>query len=1200
MILSRLTLTGFKSFADKTEFDFGAGITAVVGPNGCGKSNIVDAIKWVLGEQSAKSLRGKQMLDVIFNGSGTRRPGGLAQVDLHFDNADGRLPTDAAEVVVSRRLYRSGQSDYLLNKQPCRLKDIRELFMDTGIGVGAYSVIEQGKVDVLLQSNPAERRVIFEEAAGISKYKARKKEAERRLERVEQNLLRVQDIIDEVDKQLRSIKYQAGKARTYQSLSQRLRELRASFSLAEFHRLTTELNRLEALRHQQTDGAAAIRSRMSRGEARTALLDEQLARLEERIASADSRLVTTVGGITTYAERAAAAAQRLTELRQTLHRSFDRLGHSRQRLEEIRRRCRSELQAEQDLVEQIRRQDEHVAGLQSQLREVEARLAEQTARLEDEKAGVVEILRQTSRLHNEIQTLDVHRESLSGQQDRLSQRSRDIRARLEDLLTRRAQLEARRDEVAALLARQNEQLEQKRAEVTEIDRQRNEVAEQLAAAKESRSGLDSRRQLLSDLEGSREGLAAGTQEVLARRDADATGQTFAYVRGVVADLFETDVEHAAVIEAALGGIESHLVVADSQAFFGDAERFAQLGGRVQAVLADRLGPLFNPRDLSDQPGFVGAAADWVRCEPRDEPLIRHLLGKTAVFETLPDALRVAGLPVAAGMRLVTLPGEVVDTEGRAALGAPGQTSGLVSRRSELRALGEQLDQLTQRIHELTGRQENLRLQAGHLERVCQELRTAIYEASTVRVETTAQLDQLAEQIGQLQQEEPLIAGEIEMLAAQIDQALTSQQQTRSSLADLESRSAEQQAAIDRRQAEIGQMTAERSRLAEALADARVAAGQLAEKRAALAEALSTLRQAEQDAGAAGAAAARELDEAGARIAEAEQVVLAANARLAALYLDKQRLADEVAALRGERSTLRDETHRISEDLRAARAEIEEADSRLRDCEVQLSEVRVRRDDLAGRVGEELQIDLARQYDEYIHDPDQDLQAVQDEIAELRSRIDRLGNVNLDAIGEQEQLEQRVGFLTAQRDDLRQSVTQLTELIERLNTESRERFMATFEAVRGNFQELFRRLFGGGRADVLLDVPAEGQTADVLEAGIEIVARPPGKQTRSISLLSGGEKAMTAIALLLAIFRTRPSPFALLDEVDAALDEANNERFNTIIKDFLDTSQFIVITHSKRTMTISDVMYGVTMQEAGVSKKVSVRFEDAAGSQPAVA
>jgi len=552
MFLKRLTCEGFKSFADRLEFDFQRGVTGIVGPNGCGKSNVVDAIKWVLGDQSAKSLRGDQMQDVIFFGSGTRKSAAFAQVDLIFDNADRSLTVDNDDVTITRRLYRTGESEYLINKEAVRLKDIKDLLRDTGMGVTGYSIIEQGKVSYLIQANPEQRRIVFEEAAGISRYKARKKEAERKLQRVEQNLLRLEDIVDEVDRRLRSIKYQAGKARSWQQYDKQLREKRATYSLAEYHRLMQRSASLHEEADRLSDEVTRLRTAISEAEVREAQLRSQLDGIEAERQDLQRQVLSNTAEITEKRERVEQSRQQMEMLVKVEARERERLAGERQRVfrqQKDAEAVEADLAALQERLQAAHAEEDRLAGEDGTLAR---ELAVLESRSEDEKAGIIELMRRTTHLHNQVQSLERDHERLQGEKERLIVRQQQVQAELADLMATRANQDRRAYELAERIGELTRRLETRQHESEQLGANQAELNHELTAAKEHRSGMLSRKQTLQDLESKLEGVDAGVRELLHRKEQDATGQTFGYVWGMVADLVAADVAHAALIETALG------------------------------------------------------------------------------------------------------------------------------------------------------------------------------------------------------------------------------------------------------------------------------------------------------------------------------------------------------------------------------------------------------------------------------------------------------------------------------------------------------------------------------------------------------------------------------------------------------------------------------------------------------------------------
>jgi len=1184
MILKKLTAVGFKSFADKMELDFGSGITCIVGPNGCGKSNVVDAIKWVLGEQSAKSLRGKQMMDVIFNGSGGRKPANMVQVDLTFDNTDHTLPTDQTEVVVSRRLYRSGESEYLMNKQVCRLKDVRELFLDTGIGVDAYSVIEQGRVDSLLQANPLDRRTIFEEAAGINKYKARKKEAVRRLERVDQNLLRLQDIVDEVDKRLRSVKLAAGKARNYQTYAQRLRELRSRYALAEYCRHRDAGDALDREVAGLTDQSTQYRTDLAAAEARASEANVGIVDGDREITQTDGRLLTAQSQLAAGEERKTAATKRIEDQSALLDRSRERLAAFDEQMASIAARMTEQREAADAIEATLKTVRDESADRQSRDHTLATSLNDARRQLEEAKAGIIDLLRRGSQLNNEISSLDIHQNSLNAEKGKLDARDAAVAAELAEALAKQSDLQTRLANFEQLIREQTAQLDDTTTKLAAVAADRAKLLDQHAAAKEYRSGLESRRQLLEELDRTHEGLMAGARDILAKREADTTGTTFGYVRGALGELFETDMAHAGIVEAVLGETQQFLVADTRDALLGDREALAEVGGRIQSFCLDSVPPAIGGPDLTTQEGCIARVLDWVRYPAECERLARHLLGRTYAVASSDYARQLSTIDP--GARFVTLDGVVFEPDGRIGVGALGSGPGMISRRSELRELARNLAEVDERIVYLKTQMERTLSEATTLEAQQKEVRDSLHKSQNDRVSVQAQLAGVDSSVKRLADERPLIASEVSIVVRRLEEARTRQAASREALTGIEQRSAESERVVEGLTTRITALEEERSTLIETITQLKVRIGELTQQRNASVEAIATLDASRIALEADRDKAMRDVQEAQERIEASRRQIEQVVGEIERLTAECAELTSRAAALRDQRDALRHEVENLGADMRRLRSEIESVDAQCHERQVKLHEERVRQEDLATRVAQELSVDLVAQAEGYVAEENQDWPAVEAEIEELRAKIERLGNVNLDAITEQEELEKRSEFLSTQLKDLRDSQAQLNELIERLNVESRERFIQTFAAVQEQFSGLFKRLFGGGKAELVLQDPN-----DVLECGIDIVARPPGKEPQSISLLSGGERTMTAIALLMAVFKSRPSPFVLMDEVDAALDEANNVRFNHVVQDFATGSQFIVITHSKRTMAIADVMYGITMQEAGVSKRVSVRFDD---------
>ena len=1197
MKLARLELSGFKSFADYTEFVFDDGITSIVGPNGCGKSNVVDAVKWVLGEMSAKSLRGDAMLDVIFNGSGTRKPMGMAEVSLTFTNEDegaGRkLPVDTDQVKVTRRLYRDATSEYLINNQVARLKDIRELFLDTGIGVDAYSLIEQGRVAALLESNSVDRREIFEEAAGISRFKQRKKEALRKLEKTDQNLAQSQLVLDEVEKQLRSVKVQAGRARSYQEYAARLRELRSAYVMQEYDGLHKKVVTLNDHLGEIVDNLAAVRREMEAKRTRQAELQMELESAQESARKAERELLASQNEQGNLQQRGDFAREQIRQLAEQRELLVARQGEMSERLA-----------ARQG---DVKTHEEALAAVDQKLREHEAEVADAAFRQEqaakaiaglnrsgDEyKSKVIDLMRQAARLHNDINGLKINQENLAHQKGRLLSRKGEIDAQIAELKAKVSEMEAKKGALGEHSAALQKQAEEVRASQQANNQKMAVISQELAREREHRSGLKSRQTVLNDLQNKREGVSEAVRGILKAREK---GEGFGYVQGLVGDLVSTDLENAAVIEAALGELQHAVIVSDSEALIADGERWRTLAGRVTVIAADRMIAFSDGHDWSGQGISVRPATDFVKAEGSAGSgggggeaalLVHQLLGRTMVVETAADGLALAhGAP--REYRFVARTGEVIEATAAGiatlVLGDMSKRGGMISRRAEVARLAWELEEVEKTIAELTGQISQCDQTSRELDGRQQELRQQIFAADSQRAEVNAQLQQAGSQLQRSTSEAPLLAGEIESIERQITAAGQRQQEFEAKAAGVEEEQKKVEAIVHELGAQLIVRQHEVSELAEAATRARVAMGQVQEQRSGISRELATARVAVNQGQMELGRLTGEIESVAARIADSEQTIAETQKKLAQLG-EKIAAAEAELASHTERvAALRAEFSGITSGMETVQEQIEAFSRREHEVSLAKNELSVRIETLIEHTMEELQINLHEAYTTY-QPAAMDWDAVAAEINDLKGKMSRLGNVNLDAIVEQSQLEERQATLQAQLTDITDAKTQLEELIGKINEDSRQRFAESFAAVRAEFHEMFRRLFGGGKADLILENPD-----DVLESGIEIMARPPGKEPQSMSLLSGGEKTMTAVALVMSIFKSKPSPFCILDEVDAALDEANTTRFAGIIQDFLAHSQFIVITHNKRTMSVANTLYGVTMQEQGVSKRVAVRFD----------
>ena len=1200
--LKALELFGFKSFADRTRFEFPAGITVVVGPNGSGKSNVVDAIKWVLGEQSVRSLRGREMTDVIFAGSVSRKPLNAAETSLIFDNAARELPVDADDVQITRRVYRSGESEYLVNGAVSRLRDIRELFSGTGAATEAYSVIEQGRVDALLVASGRDRRAVFEEAAGITRFRARRTEALRRLDRTEQNRQRLADIVGEVSSRLETVKHQAARARRFRQMTDRLRQLRLSAA-------TTDLTEADADVARVEEALAVLRDRFAVAETAAASATEASAALEEQVRELEPRLAAAHGRLARERQALAAAETTLAMLRQ---RRQELDGDTDRRAAAEREAAARERDAEAALTAALAQAD----AIATQLDTIAATLAAREeavlgshesastlrARLAEQRSELATLERLMLRLDADLDRAVTRAEEARRAAERVGSEvtaARERHARLTETVAGRegavGALDARATTTAHELERHDSMLRERGALLEGAWRDLASWRAKLEACRE-------RRQVLEEVTDRHEGLSEAARALL-RQD----GPVVPGVRGVAGDLIDAPLEWAALVDAVLGASAQHIVVESLDELVRWFELWQDTavatdvlakGGRIPFLSAQDPSPA-GDADLGGHPGVIGRLDQLVMAGQPDSPqaaLVHRLLGRAWVVERI-DHARALVAQAGPGTIAVTRGGLCLSADGTFEAGSAGAGQGLVARRSELRALRERDVELTANTTAAEARIGAIQDEIAALQQESRRLQARRHQEAETLASARAEADVLVRECAAAEThiattEAAALEAERRATAAAraVEEARTSCTGQRGELDAVRTETLRTETALTALDRDRGDVVAEINRLhvARATCAERLTAGRD----------LVEARRAERAAAAGAVVEARAEHVATARRREAFDLeLLAAGATLAEAAVAAEQAAatlEELTLLRDRLAVDRQTALTATDRSRATMIALGEA---IHTHDLEAGEARHRRARIIERMRDEYDIDLEAERTASTEPPSDaagepvpgDRAALEAEIEVLRRKLGGMSSVNLEALAEADALAQRLATLEAQLADVTDAKRSIEQLIARIDEESRRLLGETIETVRVYFRELFERLFAGGQADIVLD-----PDVDLLETSVEIVARPPGKEPRSISLLSGGEKTMTCVALLLAIFRSRPSPFCVLDEVDAALDEANVDRFVGVLRDFLSSTQFIVVTHSKKTMAAADTLYGVTMEESGVSKRVSVRFESAVG------
>lgn len=1189
MKLKQIKTFGFKTFAEPTTLEFGGGITAIVGPNGSGKSNLIDAFRWVLGEQSSKSLRSGKMEDVIFAGNEKRKPLGLAEVSITFDNGDRRLPIDFTEVEITRRAYRAGEIEYYINRNQCRLRDILDLLMGTGLGPGSYSIVSQGQIDSILTSKPTDRRALFEETAGINKFLARKNESLRRLEQTEQNAIRINDLISELERRIPELDTQVRRAKRYRKLSARVRDLeilsyiRASASRrAEKETLRVELERNEELRSAAAAKAASLNAQLA--DARTRVYRHELALEELRTQSQTLRADLS----RLEADYAAALARRETLEAQNTQTSEDvaRVQHERETLEAS-----------------IASLESRIAPLQHDLeaaREEELRAQSTLSRARGELDAIFTQLREVEAAASAVAARKAERrvqgENARAEAERLEQEAGMARARAEQIeiaggsalhkFTERehqlTRLESRLLEARGRFEDAEQAVAQAQTDLSHALTAHREYASEVAAAQ-------SRLHTIEELENAMEGHVPGTRAVM---EAFGRGEIRG-IEGVVSNLITTEEQYARAMDIAFGARLSNIITRTSE----DAERAidylnAKELGRATFLpldtLQNRTGKELTP-DLRDVKGVVGYAHSLIRTQPQYESIIKFLVGNVLVVDTLQTGIHLVRNR---GLRdtIVTLSGEQIAGGGAITGGRYQREKSILSRRVQGQTLRDRLAEMQAQLERLETAANEATRQNQQAVAQRDEAAQALRHAEVTLTEVRGEMANVSSEVERMNQE-------LEAARKRIEELQAAAAQARERERELESAQPEEvQSDEDRRRLE-NELAAARERIAGAEAvqmQAAARAGDLREQYASLTAerdgAKARLGIIDQDTERARAAR----EQMAAEIEELARQITRQSEQIESLRTQVSQADAAFEAARREREALAESVTRYESDMRTAELEERDAQAGGERHRTRLAEIEAELGMLVSQFAQNPATeDECRDVESrYADEPD----TVADDLPRLREDLARLSNVNLNAEADRDEIAQREAFLREQLEDLSKARETLLQSIREIEQQTQTKFNETFNQVSEAFTEMYARLFPGGQAKMWQTNPE-----NLSETGIEISVQPPGKKLMPLPTLSGGERAMTAAALIFALIKVRPSPFYLLDEVDAALDDANVERFSKMVRELAKGgSQMIIVTHNKQTMELADRMYGVTMGEAGISSIISAELAHEREPEPAIA
>ena len=1183
MILKSLELQGFKTFPDKTSLQFERGITSVVGPNGSGKSNISDAMRWVLGEQSVRTLRCSKMEDVIFNGTPQRKALGFAEVTLTIDNADRRLPFDNDTVAVTRRYYRSGESEYLINKNTVRLKDINELFMDTGLGRDGYSIIGQGKIDSIVAARSEDRREIFEEAAGISRYRYRKEESERRLNKAEENLVRLRDILSELEGRVEPLRLQAEKAEQFIALDKEkkgleigiwletldrsgrvLREHGEKISLAQAQHgeleeeiqsiaqrteeNLREVNRCTVGMEEARAQAAALDEQAVRAEGEASLLENDAAHNRENLHRLEGQVEEASRSGQDVDQEISGKREEMAQKERQIQESRDRLLAFTQRLEELRQGA-----------DEATRQMEQAAV---ELAQYNASLAEQRIALSSTQTSVVEIRHRAGAVE----------ESARQAQERLASAQQEARELEELLQAAETAVSGRENAVKGYEMR----LESRRRRAQQAKEAWDKLVldgnEQLRRAK-----------LLTDLERNLEGFSQSVKQVM----KEAGRGMLSGVCGPVTQLLKTPREYAVALETALGASMQHIVVETEQ----DAKNAIRLlkqrdwGRATFLPLTTIRGNVYDPREIQQLPGFVGMANTLCSCEEKYGSIRDSLLGRVAVAEDLDSAAAIAKR-TGYRLRVVSLDGQVVNAGGSLTGGSKGRSSGLLSRASEIQRIREKAADLQRQAE---AAQQEYRQRQGELSSCEAELDAARGELSSAqeeriritseRARVSRELEQLAETAAGLEKEQSDSEGRLQELGER-------EKAVRAAISQLEGQVRQAETESQRLSGIREEQMSHCDEISQTIQEIRLGEFSAQKDWDALAAAVAGLEERKRDSAGAVLRLRQEMDALREKNTHLEQQRQAALVRAQEQRGQAEAKRQSLQSIAQQRSGLEREAQSLREREREVTAQRENVGRELARLQERSENLQKEYDAILSRMWEEYE--LTRREAEEVGERIEDLPTAQRRLTELKNKIKALGAVNVGAVVEYQEVSERYAFLKSQVDDVEKSKAELLELIQDLTKHMRQQFTERFAQINQNFGQIFRELFGGGAAELSFT-----DDSDVLTSGIEIKVHPPGKIVTHIESLSGGEKALVAISIYFAIMRVNPPPFCVLDEIEAALDDVNVARFAQYLRRMSRNSQFITITHRRGTMEGSDILYGVTMQDQGISKLLALRTEEAA-------
>lgn len=1180
MYLKRLELQGFKSFADKTVLEFKPGITAVIGPNGSGKSNISDSIRWVLGEQSMKSLRGAKSEDIIFAGTQNRKSLGFAEASIVIDNTDGELPVEYAEVIVTRKIYRSGETGYFINKTPCRLKDILELFMDTGIGKDGYSIIGQGKIDEILSNKSEDRRHIFEEAAGIVKYRARKSESEKKLEQTKLNLLRINDILSEIEAGLDPLRIQSEKAKRFLELHESLKDIEVGLFIHNIETYKEKLEQvvedLKILENQKSDEEEKLNNIQNK----KGTLKKQIDELIEEIEKCQNIGFESTNQIEKINSEIGISNEKILHNKENNERLLSEIEDSKQKIKDLQEEKDTKKQKKDSLFSNKEKFEKELEEKEAELSKLTKGLSTKELEIEAKKQVIEKNTDLKYEKNIEISSLDANFENIEKRQKSIKTEIQETVSELDRTRTQKQDMSKEFQKIGSEKNSATKELEENSNKKEEIENKIKEFNEQIDKMSYELRMKDSRQKFLIETEKGKEGYAKAVKLLLT--DCDKNADLNKGVHGIIANLISVDKKYETAIEMTLGGMLQNIVTDNEEVAKKLVNHLrANNMGRASFLPITSIKGSKIDKIKGKFPGVIGVAADLVKFDKKYTQIVYNLLGRTVIVDNMDTGIALAK-ENKYGFRIVTIQGDIINASGAITGGSVAQkTVNILGRGREIENLAKEIEVLQNKISETKRSKQDYEESISEFVEDSKELDEKIQQINIVYATEKQKMLSVEEQILRLENTLSKLRNENEKIENQKADIKNQKQNIQNSVEDLEKEINELSIVIK----EFAEANSENQKYIDDLnfdiTNLKISVSSFDESGSSIDEIIERIDKDIENYNNAITVKNDQIEDLKREDIELKKKIESLKNQIIEIKNSVSTSTEKIEQLKLDRANKNEELNKIEKDITDQFNLLEDLKGNLVKIDVKKTKLEQDIDLVVNNLWEEYELTPNNATD---YKKVENVQTTQKEVNDIRAEIKDLGSINVDSIEEYKKTKERYDFMCEQRLDLENTISKLRKMISEITDTMKKQFVEKFKLINKNFNEVFVELFGGGKAELILE-----DEDNVLECGIDIKAQPTGKKLQNMMLLSGGEKAFTAIALLFAILKINPAPFCILDEIEAALDDVNVYRYAEYLKKFCSDTQFLVITHRKGTMEAADTVYGVTMEENGISKLLSMKL-----------